>query len=459
MAVVDFGKTKGILAGGENARNLKVQEMKKLYTSLTENQEVLDMLMIQIGKDIEEKFPGVKFRLIARIKTEKSFQDKLDNDLAGLVDRKKIEEVRIYDIIALALIIEEVPDSIKSNNESFNSHIAELIGSRNDTKTYLDAHNLRIKEYGQRIERLRNNISTLRSNIADKQKNKKFNDDKIEELSKLPNDPYGIVEHLIRISQGLKQAVEEIEGQIAEIEKQIGHIQEDIDDMKIIISRTKDRLAKEENECNHFMADFIIANIAKFDNVKTLGLTEIPKRYKQKNNYDGYRASHDCYEAKIKVTNKDGKIVDFHFICEIQGKSIDSFYVADRGKAAKYHIGQTLASGKKLKEKKLPDIANIKNTEQLIECRKEVMKKVPRFRIYRRIQAKDGDSQDLREVYKLSLKECFMIYYYNQLFGNPGLNIEPQETEVLRRFVETENLPEKDFQVYRNYEYMDRGEM
>ena len=457
--VVDFGKTKDRLAGSESAKSAKIQEMRKLYSSLTENQEFLDMLMIQIGKDIEEKFPGVKFRLISRVKTERSFHDKLENDLVGLVDKKKIDEVRIYDIIALSIVIESVPDVVKSNNSSFNSHISELICSRNDTKAYIEAHISRIKEYESRIENLRSIINVLKSNIAGKKKEKNFNDEKISELEQLKNDPYAIVEHLRKISKGLQKASEQIEGQISYIEGQIKYIEDDIKDMEVIISRTRDRLAKEENECNHAMADFIITNLVKFDNVKTLGLTEIPKRYKQKNNYDGYRASHNCYEAKVKAVNDDGEEEEFYFMCEIQGKSMDSFYVADRGKAAKYHIGQGPVQGKRVKEKKLPEFFNLTTPEQIKKFKKEVKRKVPRFRIYRRIPAQSKDEQDVREVYKLSLKECFMLYYYNQLFGNAQLNIEPQELKALQGFVGDENLPENDFQIYRNYEYLDRGEI
>ena len=105
LSRLDFGKTKDKISIIENAKDEKRTQMRNLYSSLTKNQEFLDLLMIQIGKDIEEKFPGVKFRLISRIKTENSFSDKLENDLVGLVDKKRIEEVKIYDVIALSIII------------------------------------------------------------------------------------------------------------------------------------------------------------------------------------------------------------------------------------------------------------------------------------------------------------------------------------------------------------------
>ncbi len=444
MNIVDFGKTKDKIAGTEAAKNAKRSEMKKLYKSLTENQEFLDILMIQVGKDIEEKFPGVKFRLISRIKTEKSFSDKLENDLAGLVEKKKIEEVKIYDIIALSIIIEEVPDNIVSNDASFDSHISELIRIRKDTKSNLEMHNSQILSYKKRIKILENKKQR-------KLESKAKNDEKIKEVSKIKKDILGIKEHLENISKSLEE-------DIADIDEQIKNKEEDIRNMETIISRTKERFDKESNECNHAMADFIIRNLTKFDNVKTLGVTEIPKRLKQKQNYDGYRAIHNCYEAQIKVKDEVGSDEYFHFICEMQGKSIDAFYVADRGKAAKYHSGLVQEPGKIVKDKNLPNMLDINTPEEIERFRKDVRKKVPRYRIYRKLKDKDKKGQTIHEVYRLSMKECFMLYYFNQLFGNTELGIEPQKRQ-LDDLVTESKLSDSDFQVYRNYHYNEIGEI
>ena len=81
---VDFSSTIGKITNIEKAKNKKRNEMKKMYNSLVNNQEMLDILMLQLGKNIEKKFPGLEFRLISRIKTEKSFYNKLENDLSNL---------------------------------------------------------------------------------------------------------------------------------------------------------------------------------------------------------------------------------------------------------------------------------------------------------------------------------------------------------------------------------------
>ena len=54
---------------------------------------------------------------------------------------------------------------------------------------------------------------------------------------------------------------------IESIDDQVRDLQNDIGNMEAIIERTLDRFDKEDNECNHAMADFLIKNITKFDNV------------------------------------------------------------------------------------------------------------------------------------------------------------------------------------------------
>lgn len=451
MGKIDFGKTKDRITIIENAKNEKKAEMNALYKSLTENPEFLDLLMIQIGKDIEENFPGVRFRIISRIKTEKSFSDKLENDLIGLMDKKKIEEVKIYDIIALSIIIEHVPHNIKSNDASFNSHISDLIDIRENTKASLKLHKEQLADFRRRIE-------VLEKRKQEKNDLKQENDTKIAELVKAIKSSTKLKDILENQMNHLLNIGKSIDADIKAIDEQIKDLQKDIENMESIIERTKDRYDKEDNECNHALADFLIKNITKFDNVKALNLVEIPKRLKQKENYDGYRAVHNCYESRIRVKNEKDKEEEFYFMCEIQGKSIDAFYVADRGKAAKYHTNPKQEPGKIVKSKRLPDILNIKTPEEIEAFREKVRTTVPRFRIYRHVIPKDKTVKSTADVYQLSLKECFMYYYYNQLFGNEELGMIPQ-TQRLNDLVSGDKLTDEDGKVYRDYDYKDIVEL
>ena len=445
MGKVDFGKTKERITILEKAKNEKRKEMNNLYKSLTENSEFLDLLMIQIGKDIEENFPGVRFRLISRIKTEKSFADKLENDLIGLVDKKRIEEVKIYDIMALSIIIDHVPHNIKSNDASFDAHISELIEIRENTKASLKLHKKQLEDYKQRINHL---LERKGEKTALQQENY----EKIAEVIKLQKTSTELKEFLEKQAEHLLKLGQYIDSDIESIDDQVKDLQNDIENMEAIIERTIDRFDKEDNECNHAMADFLIKNITKFDNVKALNLTEIPKRLKQKENYDGYRAVHNCYECRIRAKNENDKEEEFYFMCEIQGKSIDAFYVADRGKAAKYHTNPRQEPGKIVKNKKLPDILKINTPEEIEQFREKVRTTVPRFRIYRHIISKGKNEQEQADVYQLSMKESFMHYYFNQLFGNEQLGMQPKKKE-LDDLVKGEKLTDEDGKIYKDYEY------
>lgn len=441
MGSFDFTQARDKLAVIEDAKSDKRQEIKNRYNSLIKHEEILDFLMLQIGKDIEQKFPGVEFRLISRIKTEASLSDKLENDLATLKDKKKIDEVDIYDIIALSIIIENVPDDIKTSDESFNDHMADLIQMRNETKGNIRMHEKQIEGYQKRID-------ILKAREKEKKEHKKENDEMIKLMSQDGENKNGIVDYLERIGESLQSAVIEIGGQI----KGLG---EDIESMKLTLQRTNDRYEKENNECNHSLADFIVKNLAKFEDLKSLGIAEIPKRFKQKENYDGYRATHNCFEMNVKTQNENGDEEEIKYKFELQGKSIDAFYIADRGKAAKYHTNQKEEPGKIVKRKRLPNILNAKTKKEKDDLKTEVEKTVPQYRIYRHVKNKVGvDSiQNVPDVYKLSQKECFVIYYSNQLFGNKTLEIKPNE-DVLDDVIKTNILSGKG-RKYKNYKYED----
>ncbi len=248
-----------------------------------------------------------------------------------------------------------------------------------------------------------------------------------------------------------------IDSDIESTDDQVKDLQNDIKNMESIIERTIERFEKEDNECNHAMADFLIKNITKFDNVKALNLTEIPKRLKQKENYDGYRAVHNCYETRIRAKNESDKEEDFYFMCEIQGKSIDAFYVADRGKAARYHTNPRQEPGKIVKNKRLPDILSVQTPEEIEAFREKVRTTVPRFRIYRHVIPKDKSEKEVADVYQLSMKECFMFYYYNHLFGNDALGMNTK-SEELEDLVKSDKLTDKDGKVYKDYKYKEIAE-
>lgn len=131
MAVDIKNKIEGI----QKAKNSKREEMKKRYEELTENEENLDMLMMQLGKEIERIFPNLRFVLLGRIKSPQSFEDKLENALNKCQDAKSVKEIQIYDIIGLNVIVEDVPNDLildnfkksESYDKDFESNISDYI--------------------------------------------------------------------------------------------------------------------------------------------------------------------------------------------------------------------------------------------------------------------------------------------------------------------------------------------
>lgn len=442
MAGLDLEEARNKLEESEKAKADKRAEIKRLYDSLTQNKEILDLLMLQIGKDIEARFPNVKFMLISRIKTEKSLSDKLENDLSGITDVKKIKELDIFDIIALSIIIESVPDEIHTGDTSFDDHIAELIQIRNESKNNIKINQEQYNGYQKRID-------CFKERKEEKLCQEKENDEMLSNISQDSEDKYGMKDYLMKISKSLKSDIEDIDEQIKNMET-------DMANMKLIVSRTKDRYAKESNECNHTLADFIIKNLSKFDNVKEMELSDIPKRFKQKENYDGYKAVHNCYELNVKFKDVNGEEKNVEFRCEIQGKSIDAFYIADRGKAARYHTNQKEEPGKRVKRKKLPNSLEIQTSQDIDEFREEIRRTVPEYRIYRHSKSKTGvDENNLNQpdVYTLSPKEAFVLYYSNQLLGNDklGINASP---EILDDIVSSSKLSGNG-RIYKDYKYVE----
>lgn len=417
---LDFSEIKNSINEVEKAKNKKREEMSEMYDELNNNQEFLDILMLQIAKDIETKYPGVQFRIISRIKSPDSFSAKVENDLMDVGEISKINDVMIYDIVALSIIIENVPDDIKANDPKFDSHIKDLINMRNESKINIDKYKAEISDYRKRLVEDEKRLEEHREKL-------KENKEKQQE----------------QISPEFKTYLEDMQkyitSNIYDIEERMENINRDILDKMKPVQRTEDRYAKENNDCNNALADYIIKNLCQFENVKQLKLSQIPGRLKNKENYDGYKATHNCY--RTTVHNEKGE--KLNFICEIQGKSIDAFYIADRGKAAIYHINQTQVPGKIVKEKKLPeDILKISTDAEKEAFRKYMDKKVPRYRVYVSSPLSKEELNDMKSkgkkgtnghIYKLSRRESFMLYYYNQLAGNEGIKIQghPEEFKAI----------------------------
>lgn len=394
----------------EIAKKNKIKKMQNLYNKLIENEEYIDLIMTKLGNEIERLFPDLKFRLIGRIKSEKSFNQKLENALNKCEKIRQIKEVQIYDIIGLNVVVEDVPESIisetfkksKSYNNEFDLKISEMIEER-------EVKNIDIKILKKIIKTNEKELKKIKSFIRTKTK-------KIEQLEK---------EEKTAILNGvINDYKEDIKNYKMKLYKDVGIIE----GSKQVLKNNKKSYEDKRNDCNHEVAKFIVSKLTDFEEIKKINLKSIKNRFKIFDKDNGYKSVHNCFKMPLKRKNK--------YICEIQGKSIRAYNQANNGTAAKYHTNPEPKPGKKLKCKHLPDILSIKTVEEKEQFLKEVKKNVPRFRVYDSSNGKSG-------TYKLSLRECFMLYYYNQLYGNEVLGIEKKEKQI-NEVIKTKILPDDE---------------
>lgn len=414
----------------EKAKSEKRKEMYELYENLIENEENLDMLMIQLGKEVERIFPGLKVMLLARTKSLQSFSNKVENALNKCQDVKSIKEIQIYDVIGLNVVIEKVPDELPLENfkkskcydKDFESNITNSVSRRKI-----------IEEDMERCEKISNSVDENTKKIKSiiKEKN-----EKLETLQ----EQYEHTKNQ-QIRELFLDRIKDIKKDIENYNQQIIHCKEISETLQPIRENSKMFYEIHDNECNHEIAKFIIRKLNHFEGIQLLGLKSIAGRFKIIEKDNGYRSIHNCYEFQTKKGSKK-----IRFISEIQGKSISAYHESNRGNAAKYHIQPEAKPGKKLKNKDLPDILSIKTPEDKQMFLEKIEKTIPRFRLYR---TNNGEP----EVYKLSLRECYMLYYYNQLFGNQLLGIDKNE-EQAKEVTRTELLKD-DARRYSNFEYME----
>lgn len=432
MGKYKFQQTKDKIATFQKEKNNKIKEMEEMYENLTKNQELLDIVMLQMAKDVEERFPGVEFEIISRIKSKSSFQNKLQNDLSAVSNMKELRELQIYDIIALTLIVSHVPygtvSSANKNDEcydaDFDGYVTNLLKSR--------------KSAEDRILQLQKSLESKNERIKEKNKIMQEKNSLIEstnsKLEKCDKDDK-------QLKTELTNNIEEYKKDIKNIEVDIKYIKNDIKEVQEGIAGQRAGYAQLDNMCNHRLAEFIERNLCKYPNVKAIGLTEIPDRFKPINKYNGYVAAHDCFKMKTIGKDKNGKSKEISFICELQAKSMEGYRKASRGSAANYHIAPEAEEGKVAKDCGVPEIkTKFESEEEKQEYKESIKIKVPRFRMLRRNKGKN-------EIYKLSLKESFLLYYSNQLFGNPTFNIKPDKKKQ-RQVLESEGIPADDYKIY-----------
>ena len=412
MNDVDF---LGIIDEIKDLKQIKLDKQTKMikqYETLSKSDKFIDIVMLQFAKEIEEKFRGVEFRVISRIKSNESFNNKLYNLLNSAKNKEEVKKINIYDIIGLTVVIEEVPEFLNTKDEDFNNQINDAISRRDETRNIIEINKSEIEMYKKRLDEIENKLEKNNKFIINtKDRLEKISAENIEDIDYLKS----VIEHLEVINEDYNAETEN--------NKRYG------DNINKSLIRATEREIRENNACSHILSKYIVQNFTKFENLSKFNLKSVEGRLRNKREFNGYKATHDTF---VSTLNIDGKIIEIPF--ELQGKSLGAYREADKGIAAMYYRGGNIESGSAIpKNKKLPDILKISNEEERLKLIKELEYKLPSFRIYYpKSINKENQNTITGGIHKFSQRENFIVYYGNELMGNKKLKIEPKKEEFAK---------------------------
>ena len=398
----------GLIGEIKDLKQLKLDkkiELLKSYEEFSKSEKIMDIIMIQLGKEIEEKFPKVKFRIISRIKAKESFSNKVSNLLIKAKNEEEISKINIYDTIGLSVIIEEVLEYLNTSDDEFNNHINEIITRRSDTQSIID---MTKKEIIACTKRMEESLAILKENeLLQKENN--------EILNSLTDENHLIKEYFLKISKYLKTVELNYKARVENIIR-------DEKNRNTVFKRATQRQIRENDEISHILSNYIVKNFCNFENLNMFNLNEIEGKYKNKRKYNGYKATHNSFISNLKLDNQT-----FNIPFEVQGKSIRAFREADKGIQALYHI---CGNGIIPKDKKMPNLLQIVSNDEKEKFLEELEVKLPKFRIYISKKSFKNDlEKKVNSIYKLSQRENFLLYYGNELLGNEILNIEARKDD------------------------------
>ena len=408
MNDVDF---LGIIDEIKDLKQIKLDKQTKMikqYETLSKSDKFIDIVMLQFAKEIEEKFRGVEFRVISRIKSNESFNNKLYNLLNSAKNKEEVKKINIYDIIGLTVVIEEVPEFLNTKDEDFNNQINEAILRRDETRNIIEKNKVERLAYKKRLDEIKNKL----------EKNNKVIENTREKFKNLSSQNLEEVDFL-------KEVLEHLESINEDYNTQIKNNNRHEENLSKSLIRATEREIRENNSCSHIFAKYLVQNFSSLENLSKLNLKSMPGRLKNKREFNGYKATHDTFTSTLDI---DGKKIEINF--ELQGKSLGAYREADKGLASMYYRGRNIENESMIpKNKKIPNILNVSNEEERIKLLKELEYKLPKFRIYLSKYDEQKENKKTGYIHKFSQKENFIVYYSNELLGNKKLRIEPKKEE------------------------------
>lgn len=385
---------------------LSEEHKEKLYNQYEllnsiESQLYTQKILLEMGKVIQQYFPGVEFELKARYKSPKSFQGKIERLIK---DTEK--DKYIYDNIGFCLIVKSVSD-----NFGFKHALCERFVKK------------RIK-LGLEIDNEKSSLKILEvkyKKVVESLKNTEKLEKKIEELKKSDNPDEEVIK-LLEESLNDKEKLKIL----AEMSKQ--QIQKKTEKIEEIANEYYNEI---DNKINEMIAIHIMNKLMTNKNfMNSLKLEKIPGRTK---NHDGgksgyYIAFHDALKSRLLK----------YWMVDLHAMSYKNYVVSQ--------LDHSQAEGK---ERIFPRIDSG-------DFKKNVLDAVPRNLVYQNGRYKDGKEIKAGKVYVCSdvenvtyfftetLKDNSNIFKYvisdNELFSGKGKIIETNSGDVLEYYLLEEDM-------------------
>lgn len=129
-------------------RKVQLDEKYKLLKS-KEMSNFTNIILASFGKEIEEKYPTIKYDLKERDKSLDSKNKKLNKKL--FEDKTPPMEVELYDTIGFRLVVTEIPYEFKTGDPEFDRNFESMLLERANAEEAYNEQNAVYEEFTERF--------------------------------------------------------------------------------------------------------------------------------------------------------------------------------------------------------------------------------------------------------------------------------------------------------------------
>lgn len=354
-------------------------------------QALVNTMMIEFNR----MFPGARAFIEGRIKSNNSIALKLTNKFQKAMNEpnfekmnKAIEQINLTDILALSVVVTDVPKRFRTTDDKLNDKLNELSKRLEKTENRLKKHRKHIEDNEKKLRRVEEEFDELKQIRIARGKKGGIVDKIAEAIEKAHIEDLAIIAELDNMLQeSILQTIQEkaLNEKRATAEEDIKYGQENL-------FRTQETYDRELLDLQREMAYYFVSNLSKCQSLKMFDTSQIESpELKSKPGFIATTAKYMSSFTNMANTEKKNNI-----IYEVQGKGEEDWRSAEFGRGALYHENQKTEEGQYSKQTNLPDFTIIgKNTTDEIE--KDVKNE------YRKLDFKDllqKSKSDLQQWFK-----------------------------------------------------------